>query len=74
MPGRLSTFKYYLERHIEVDGEHHKHLAYRMTALACGNDERRWQEAAVAVADALEARIALWDAVMAALPAQGSLT
>jgi len=74
MPGRLSTFKYYLERHIEVDGEHHKHLAYRMTALACGNDERRWQEAAVAVADALEARIALWDAVMAALPEQGSLT
>jgi len=28
----------------------------------------------VAVADALEARIALWDAVMAALPEQGSLT
>jgi hypothetical protein len=26
------------------------------------------------VADALEARIALWDAVMAALPEQGSLT
>ncbi|NBW32936.1 MAG: DUF3050 domain-containing protein [Sphingobacteriia bacterium] len=74
MPGRLSTFKYYLERHIEVDGEHHKHLAYRMTALACGNDDRLWQEAAVAVADALEARLALWDSVMAALPEQGSLT
>jgi len=65
MPGRLATFKYYLERHIEVDGEHHKHLAYRMTEWACGSDPVLWNEAAVAAADAMEARIALWDSILA---------
>ncbi|MFM8788086.1 MAG: DUF3050 domain-containing protein [Bacteroidota bacterium] len=65
-PGKLSSFVYYLERHIEVDGEHHKHLAYRMTEWACGADPVLWQEAAEAVKDALQARCALWDAVVEA--------
>jgi hypothetical protein len=65
-PGKLTAFVYYLERHIEVDGEHHKHLAYRMTEWACGNDPVLWQEAAEAVKDALQARCALWDAIVEA--------
>jgi len=63
-PGKLSSFVYYLERHIEVDGEQHKHLAYRMTEWACGSDPVLWQEAAEAVKDALQARCALWDAIV----------
>ena len=65
-PGKLSSLVYYLERHIEVDGEHHKHLAYRMTEWACGSDPALWQEAAEAVKEALLARCALWDAVLEA--------
>jgi len=65
-PGKLSSLVYYLERHIEVDGEHHKHLAYRMTEWACGTDPALWQEAAEAVKEALLARCALWDAVVEA--------
>ena len=65
-PGKLSSLVYYLERHIEVDGEHHKHLAYRMTEWACGSDPALWQEAAEAVKEALLARCALWDAVVEA--------
>jgi len=65
-PGKLQTLVYYLERHIEVDGEHHKHLAYRMTEWACGSDPSLWQEAAQAVQEALVARCALWDAIVEA--------
>lgn len=62
-PEQLSLFTYYLERHIEVDGDHHSHLAKAMTAELCGTDDQRWQEATLAVEAALEARIALWDSV-----------
>lgn len=61
--GTLSIFLWYLERHIEVDGEDHGPLSLRMVADICGEDERRWNEAADAAEDALRARIALWDAI-----------
>lgn len=63
-PGKLDIFRYYLERHIEVDGDHHSHLAYEMTAALCGTDQAKWDECLVAVKDALECRIRLWDAVL----------
>lgn len=62
-PDQLGLFTYYLDRHIEVDGDHHSHLAKAMTAELCGSDVSRWQEASVAVEAALKARIALWDSV-----------
>ena len=63
----FSTFKYYLERHIEVDGDHHSHLALAMTEELCGEDEEKWREAEEATKLALEARIQLWDTTFAAL-------
>ncbi len=65
--GALDTFVWYLERHIEVDGEDHGPLSLRMVADICGNDERLWEEAGDAAEDALRARIALWDAILAEL-------
>ena len=47
-PGKLDTFRYYLERHIEVDGGHHGAISLRMVELLCGDDDRKWDEAAVA--------------------------
>jgi hypothetical protein len=67
---RLNILKYYLERHIEVDGDHHSHLGYEMTAALCGDDTHKWEEATAAVKDALEHRIALWDAILAAIKAK----
>ncbi|SEJ53672.1 Protein of unknown function [Dyadobacter sp. SG02] len=62
-PDSISIFKYYLERHIEVDGDHHSHLALQMTANLCGDNEAFWQEAEKATIVSLERRIALWDGV-----------
>lgn len=63
---KLKTLKYYLERHIEVDGEHHSHLAYKMTQDCNGVDTIKWQESTEAVKSALVHRIKLWDAIASA--------
>jgi hypothetical protein len=60
---KFSTLKYYLERHIEVDGEHHSQLAYKMTEELNGTDTEKWQESTTAVKSALLHRIQLWDAI-----------
>jgi hypothetical protein len=69
LPGKVDILLYYLERHIEVDGDHHSQLAYQMTAELCGEDDSKWTEAALAVKEALQARIALWDGILAAIKA-----
>lgn len=61
-PNEISIFKYYLERHIEVDGDHHSHLAMQMTSLLCKTEEH-WREAETAIVKSLQQRIALWDGV-----------
>ncbi|MGA0556826.1 DUF3050 domain-containing protein [Larkinella sp. VNQ87] len=69
-PETVSIFKYYLERHIEVDGDHHSHLALQMTANLCGDNNDLWQEAERATIDALRKRIRLWDGVARQLAEQ----
>ena len=68
--GQFSTFKYYLERHIEVDGDHHSHLALAMTEELCGNDETKIAEAEFWVKKSLQARLELWDGILQSLPEQ----
>lgn len=60
-PQDTSIFKYYLERHIEVDGEHHSQLALQMTANLCNENETYWQEVESAIITCLERRIELWN-------------
>ncbi|RWY51109.1 DUF3050 domain-containing protein [Mucilaginibacter gilvus] len=67
LPGKVDILLYYLERHIEVDGDHHSQLAYQMTAELCGNDDSKWAEATQAVKAALQARLALWDRILAGI-------
>jgi hypothetical protein len=67
MAGDLSPFVWYLERHIEVDGDDHGPLAVRMVADLCASDPELWDQAAQAAEDAIRARLSLWDGILAQL-------
>ncbi len=60
-PDNIALFKYYLERHIEVDGGHHSQLALQMTTNLCKNNAAYWDEAEKAIKTCLERRIELWN-------------
>lgn len=60
---RYDDLRYYLERHVEVDGGHHGPLAERMVEVLCASNEQHYADAIVVAQRALQQRIALWDAV-----------
>jgi Protein of unknown function (DUF3050) len=60
----LSLFLYYLERHIELDGDEHSILAAKMMRNLCDGDEAKWRESADVAVNALQARAWLWDSVL----------
>jgi hypothetical protein len=65
--GRLATFRDYLARHIEVDGEVHTPMAMAMLAALCGDNQARWDDCGRTVSQALTARRQLWDGIVAAI-------
>ena len=65
-PTAWGRFRFYLERHIEHDDEHHAPVCRRIVARLCGDDAAKWREASAAACECLAARIALWDAIVAA--------
>ena len=63
--GAWTQFVWYLERHIEVDGDEHGPLSLRMVADLCGDDPALWNEATAAAESSIRARLALWDGILA---------
>lgn len=59
------AFRFYLQRHVEVDSGEHGALADRLVEVACGMDALRWEAAEDAARASLRARAALWDSVVA---------
>ena len=68
--GGLDDFKFYLDRHIALDGDEHGPMANRLVSTLCGSDPARWQTAESAAAGCLEARREFWDAIHAAIRAR----
>jgi pyrroloquinoline quinone (PQQ) biosynthesis protein C len=62
-PNKLDAFRYYLDRHIELDEETHTPMAMEMMEELCGEDDQKWQEVKLIAIDSLRARIALWDGI-----------
>jgi hypothetical protein len=65
--GNLSTFCDYLSRHIQVDSEEHTPMAMQMLADLCADEDSRWDECVTTINTALEARLRLWDGILAAI-------
>ena len=57
----VESLIYYLERHIEMDGDHHGPMAMNMITSLCENDEKKIMESLDASKLALKKRIKLWD-------------
>jgi len=66
---RWGRLRYYLERHIERDADVHSVAARALAQRLCGEDARRQIEARSAARAALQARLALWDALAATIRA-----
>ena len=62
-----ATLEYYLNRHIELDGDLHGPLAQKLLAHVCADDPVKQDQAIQTAKKSLLARIELWDGVLAAV-------
>jgi hypothetical protein len=65
---KAPLFYYYLERHIHLDDELHGPLSLKLLSHLCKGSDTKLRASSKAGCEAIEARIAFWSGVNAALP------
>lgn len=63
----LSLFDWYLDRHIDLDGNEHTPMAFELVTDVCGDDPDRWTMCEDAARRALAERSSLWDCASEAM-------
>ena len=63
----LKEFKYYFDRHIELDEDEHGPMALEMVSQLCGNDAEKWEEVKAISIAAIQKRMLLWDGILSAV-------
>ena len=71
--GRFQQLVYYLERHVELDGDTHGPLAQQMLEALCDGNPSCVEEGLAAAQQALRARLALWDGIAERIEAGNAL-
>ncbi|TCP64427.1 DUF3050 domain-containing protein [Baia soyae] len=63
--------RYYLNRHIELDGDTHGPLAEKLLNSLCESDPEKWKQAEEVALRSLQLRSQLWDGVLAEIGEKG---